>query len=98
MSLDFFSRARTGDLMSRINSDTQSIQIIIGNSLASVVRDLHPDHPARGVACLIQDPALTLLSVVVMPICVVPIIVCRTQGAEIREGGANLLTRRSWQP
>jgi ATP-binding cassette, subfamily B, bacterial MsbA len=74
MSLDFFSRARTGDLMSRINSDTQSIQIIIGNSLASVVRD--PIQIILLVALLlIQDPALTLLSVVVMPICVVPIIV-----------------------
>src|SRR5215831_7123974 len=39
MSLSFFNQARTGDMISRITNDTQILYGIIGNSLASIIKD-----------------------------------------------------------
>ena len=72
LPLAFFSTARTGDLMSRINTDTQVLQGIIANSLSSMIRD-----PITIVfmvtLLLLQNPTLTLLSLVVLPACILPI-------------------------
>ncbi|MEY2427881.1 MAG: ATP-binding cassette, subfamily bacterial MsbA, partial [Verrucomicrobiota bacterium] len=74
LSLSFFSRARTGDLISRITNDTYVLYGIMGNSLASVIKD-----PITILVLLIylwsQQPILTLISVVVLPVCLVPIII-----------------------
>ena len=74
LSLGFFSQARTGDLISRITNDTQILHNVIGGWLASAVKD-----PVT-LICLLavvlsQWPTLTLLSIVVLPVCLVPIIV-----------------------
>jgi subfamily B ATP-binding cassette protein MsbA len=74
LSLGFFSHARTGDLISRITNDTQILHNVIGGWLASVVKD-----PVT-LVCLLavllwQEPTLTLISIVVLPVCLVPIIV-----------------------
>src|SRR5207302_3937912 len=73
LSLSFFSRARTGDLISRITNDTYVLYGIMGNSLASVIKD-----PITILVLLIylwsQQPTLTLISLVVLPVCLVPII------------------------
>ena len=74
LSLGFFSQARTGDLISRITSDTQILHNVIGNWLASIIRD-----PVT-LLCLLavvlsQQPTLTLISLVVLPVCLVPIII-----------------------
>ena len=39
LSLGFFNRASTGDLIARITNDTQVLYSIIGSSFASVVKD-----------------------------------------------------------
>ena len=72
LSLGFFNRASTGDLIARITNDTQVLYGIIGNSLASLAKD-----PVT-VVCLIiyqlmLQPVLTLVSVIVFPLCIVPI-------------------------
>ena len=72
LPLSFFNQASTGELISRIVSDTQLLQMIIGNSFASLIRD-----PITIVALFIlllsQQPGLTLISAIVLPICIVPI-------------------------
>ncbi len=72
LSLTFFSRASTGDLISRITSDSQALYGIIGNSLSSIVKD-----PVTIVATMgwlfTQQPRLTLISIVVLPACLIPI-------------------------
>jgi len=74
LSLAFFSRARTGDLISRITNDTQALYFIIGNSLSSLVRD--PITVLVLFAFLLaQQPFLTLVSILVLPVCVVPIVI-----------------------
>src|ERR1035441_1553223 len=39
LSLGFFNRASTGDLIARITNDTQVLYSIVGNSFASAVKD-----------------------------------------------------------
>jgi subfamily B ATP-binding cassette protein MsbA len=72
LPLSFFSQANTGDLISRITSDTQTLQAIFNNAISTSIRD-----PLTIIALLAwnfyQYPDLTLLSMVVLPICVVPI-------------------------
>ncbi|HWD94044.1 MAG TPA: ABC transporter ATP-binding protein [Verrucomicrobiae bacterium] len=72
LPLSFFSQANTGDLISRITSDTQTIQGILNNAISTSIRD-----PLTVAAMLIynfyQYRELTLLSMIVLPVCVVPI-------------------------
>lgn len=72
LPLSFFSQANTGDLISRVTSDTQSLRVIVGSSLASLVSD-----PITILALLgwllSQQPLLTFFSVVVLPVCIIPI-------------------------
>jgi len=74
LSLGFFNRASTGDLIARITNDTQVLYGIIGNSFASAVKD-----PIT-VVCLLgyqlaTNATLTLISMVVFPVCIVPIVI-----------------------
>ncbi|HEY2082221.1 MAG TPA: ABC transporter ATP-binding protein [Verrucomicrobiae bacterium] len=72
LPLSFFSQANTGDLISRITSDTQTIQGILNSAISTSIRD-----PLTIIALLAynlyQYRELTLLSIIVLPICVVPI-------------------------
>jgi subfamily B ATP-binding cassette protein MsbA len=74
LSLGFFNRASTGDLIARITNDTVVLYGIIGNSFASMVRDPVTILCLIGYQMLIQ-PKLTLVSVIVFPVCLVPIII-----------------------
>lgn len=74
LSLGFFNRASTGDLIARITSDTQVLYGIIGNSFSSMVKDPVTILCTLAVLLAIQ-PTLTLISVIVFPVCIVPIII-----------------------
>ena len=74
LSLGFLNRASTGDLIARITNDTQVLYSIVGSSFASMVKD-----PVT-ILCLLSyqlatQPALTLISIVVFPVCIVPIVI-----------------------
>ncbi len=76
LSLDFFSQARTGDLIARVTNDTQILYGIIGTSFASMIRD--PVTIVSALVVLLVPPEqriLTLISIVVLPVCLVPIII-----------------------
>ena len=74
LSLKFFNQAKTGDLISRISNDTQVMQTIISGTLSSIVKD-----PITVLAMLTmllwQQPRLTMISALVFPVVIVPIIV-----------------------
>jgi subfamily B ATP-binding cassette protein MsbA len=72
LPLGFFSQVNTGDLISRVSSDTQSLRTIIGTSLASLVSDPLTILVLAGWL-LYQQPLLTFFSVVVLPLCIIPI-------------------------
>jgi subfamily B ATP-binding cassette protein MsbA len=72
LSAGFYSRSATGELVSRVMNDTQQLQTIVTNVTSVIVRD-----PISLVGTLgfliIQRPRLTLLSIIVLPACVLPI-------------------------
>src|SRR6185295_14369151 len=72
LSLSFFNHARTGDLISRITNDTQILYGIVGMSLASLIKD--PITLIATLSVLFSEQwQLMLVSLIVMPICLVPI-------------------------
>ena len=74
LSASFFNRTSTGELMSRISSDTGALQNVISNTLSTMVKD--PITLGSLLAYLMwQQPKLTLVSMVVLPVCMIPIIV-----------------------
>jgi subfamily B ATP-binding cassette protein MsbA len=73
LSLSFFTKAKTGDLISRVTNDTHVLYGIMGNSLASLIKD--PVTILVLLAVMItQQPRLTLVSMIVLPLCLGPII------------------------
>jgi subfamily B ATP-binding cassette protein MsbA len=72
LPLSFFSQANTGELISRITSDTQTLLGIFNNAISTSIRD-----PLTIICLLVynlsQYPNLTLLSLIVLPVCILPI-------------------------
>jgi subfamily B ATP-binding cassette protein MsbA len=74
LSLGFFNRASTGDLIARITNDTQVLYSIVGNSFSSAVKDPITIFCLLGYQ-LATNTTLTLISIVVFPVCIVPIVI-----------------------
>jgi subfamily B ATP-binding cassette protein MsbA len=73
LSAAFFNRSRSSELMSRIMSDTAALQGIISNSTAVIVKD--PVILLATFSYLMwQEPKLTLMSLIVLPVCTVPVV------------------------
>ncbi|HSU53374.1 MAG TPA: ABC transporter ATP-binding protein [Candidatus Dormibacteraeota bacterium] len=76
LSLSFFSKASTGDLISRITNDTIILHGIIANTLSSLVKD--PLTVIALFAYVMRKPEtryLAVISVVALLPCVVPIMI-----------------------
>jgi subfamily B ATP-binding cassette protein MsbA len=74
LSTGFFSQNRSGELISRILSDTAALQNVLSNTTAVIVKD--PVTLVSMLAMLLwNDWKLTLISMVVMPVCMIPIVV-----------------------
>ena len=88
LSAGFFNRTSTGELMARVMSDTGTLQGIISNATTVIVKD-----PVTLVSLLAyltwNYTKLTLISLVVMPICMVPIVV---YGRKVRRSSRALQT------
>jgi subfamily B ATP-binding cassette protein MsbA len=71
LSAGFFTENSTGQLISRVMNDTQSLQVILSNATSVIVRD--PVMLAGVLGLLFwQEPKLTLISVIALPVCVIP--------------------------
>jgi ATP-binding cassette, subfamily B, bacterial MsbA len=74
LSLGFFNRSSTGELMSRIGGDTQLLHSVIGNAFSSMVRD--PIVVLCSLATIVfLQPKLTFVAMIVFPLCIVPVII-----------------------
>ena len=93
LSLGFFNRASTGDLIARITNDTQVLYSIVGSSFASAVKDPVTILCTLGFLLVIQ-PKLTLISIIVFPLCIVPIVIygrkVRKSARAVQEYNADL--------
>ena len=74
LSVGFFSRTNTGELMSRLMSDTGALQEVLSKATAIMVKDPVIIVTTFGYL-LWQQPKITLISMVVMPVCMVPIMI-----------------------
>lgn len=74
MPLGMLTKISTGELISRTMGDTAALQNSISNSLVTMIKD-----PATLFFLIFfllwQQPMLTLMSVIIFPICLVPIII-----------------------
>ena len=89
----FFSGTRSGELMSRVFNDTESLRGTISNSLTTLVKD--PVTLVSLIAVLFwKQPTLTLISLIVLPVCALPIVIYGRKGrqasAAMAEHGADL--------
>ncbi len=74
MPLAILNKISTGELISRVVNDTASLQNTISNSLVVLIKD-----PTTLIGLVIfllwNQPMLTLVSLIVFPLCLIPIIV-----------------------
>jgi len=74
LSPAWFETARTGDVMSRLSSDTTLIDQVVGSTVSIAIRNTLMFLGGLGML-LITSPRLTLLALLVAPLTVVPIVV-----------------------
>lgn len=83
LSLDYFARARSGDLITRVNADTTVLQSALGSRISDLVKE-----PVTilsiFVPLVILNPELTLFVAVFLPLCALPI---GRLGRKAREAG-----------
>jgi subfamily B ATP-binding cassette protein MsbA len=74
LSAGFYNENSSGQLISRVMNDTQSLQNILSGATAVIVRD-----PATLIGMLLfllwQQPKFTLISMIVLPLCMIPIVI-----------------------
>jgi subfamily B ATP-binding cassette protein MsbA len=93
-SMDFFNRMQTGFLMSRVANDTRSLQ----QALASVSSDVFKQPVTivgAVVVLLLMDWKFTVVSLVLFPICIVPIRIFgrrARQAVQLDQRGAGLMS------
>ena len=72
LSAGFYTENSSGQLISRVISDTQALQTILSNATSVIIRD-----PVTLIGILgflfYQQPRLTLISLIALPVCVIPI-------------------------
>jgi subfamily B ATP-binding cassette protein MsbA len=73
LSMDFFNRVGTGDLMSRFY-ETALLQTTITSSISVVIREPISVISLLGVL-LIQQTRLTLITMLVFPLCILPVVI-----------------------
>ena len=72
LSAGFYNDNSSGQLISRVMNDTGSLQNILSGATSVIVRD--PVTLVSVIALLLwQQPKLTLISVIVLPLCMIPI-------------------------
>ena len=72
LSAGFYNKNASGQLISRVVNDTGALQNILNNAVSVVVRD--PVRLIGVVAFLLwQQPKLTLITLVFLPACIIPI-------------------------
>ena len=73
LSLAFFNRTPTGDILSRVTNDVALVRTALTDAVASVMRD-STSLVALIVVAFLKDPALALIAFLVFPASVVPIL------------------------
>jgi len=94
LSAGFFNESRSGELISRIMNDTYALQTVISGATSIIVRD-----PVILVGILgyllWRQPMMTLISLVVLPLCMIPLAIyskkIRRASREMQNQSAELM-------
>jgi subfamily B ATP-binding cassette protein MsbA len=93
LSAGFFNENSSGQLISRMMNDTGMLQTILGNATTIVVRDPVMLVTMLGIL-LVEQPKLTLITIVFLPLCIIPIAIftrkIRKSSREMQSQSANL--------
>jgi len=93
LSLGFFNRSSTGDLIARITNDTGVLSSIIGGAFVSVIKEPVTIISLVGYQIFIQ-PKLTFISFIIFPVCLIPAIIfgrkVRKSARAVQEYNADL--------
>lgn len=73
LSLAFFNRTSTGDILSRVSNDVALVRTALTDAVASVMRD-STSLIALIVVAFVKDPTLALIAFLVFPASVLPIV------------------------
>lgn len=73
LSLAFFNRTQTGDILSRVSNDVALVRTALTDAVASVMRDA-TSLVALIVVAFYKDPVLALIAFLVFPASVLPIV------------------------
>jgi subfamily B ATP-binding cassette protein MsbA len=90
LSAGFFTGTNTGELISRIMNDANTLMGIISNATTVIVKD--PVTLITTLVWLFSDPnqrQLTLISMVVLPLCIIPIAIF---GRKVRRSAGTMQT------
>jgi subfamily B ATP-binding cassette protein MsbA len=94
LSAGFYNENSTGQLISRVMNDTGSLQNILSGATSVIVRDPVTLIVTLGFL-LWQQPKLTLISMIVLPLCMIPISVfsrkVRRSSREMQAQSAELM-------
>jgi subfamily B ATP-binding cassette protein MsbA len=72
LSVQYISHSRTGELISRTTNDTQMVQRAVSSVIGDIVRE--PFVLMAGIAALLTlDARLAAISLLVFPICIIPV-------------------------
>lgn len=74
LSLDFFHRAKTGDLLQRVNADTVALQQALSMGFSDLIKEPFTIVGLAFTLCF-ASVKLTLFTFVFLPLCLIPIIV-----------------------
>ena len=94
LSAGFFSKNRSGELISRIMNDTYALQNILSGATSVIIRD---PVVVIGVLTLLlcSQPLLTLISMVALPVCLLPLSIynrkVRRSSRELQTQNAGLM-------
>src|SRR3546814_4215931 len=70
----FFESTRTGEVLSRLTTDTELIQTLVGSSVSVALRNVLL-FLGSAVLLVVTSPRLTLLVALVIPLVVLPIVI-----------------------
>jgi subfamily B ATP-binding cassette protein MsbA len=94
LSAGFFNQSRSGELISRIMNDTGTLQNVVSNATSVIVRDPVVLIGILGYL-LWRKPMMTLISLIVLPICMIPLAIysrkIRRASREMQNQSADLM-------
>jgi subfamily B ATP-binding cassette protein MsbA len=97
LSVQYISKSRTGELMSRTTNDTQMVERAVSTVIGDLVRE--PFVLLAGITALLMlDARLAAISLIVFPVCIIPVTVFGRRVRRLsREGQAYLADLASIQ-